>query len=78
MAGGRHGGTPVAVVERGSRADERVVRCRLDGLGDLPVEVPATLVIGAVAGLDLRSAPGYSARPTGCPSTIWSRYSERP
>jgi uroporphyrin-III C-methyltransferase len=65
MAGGRDAATPVAIVERGSRPDERVVRCRLDELGDTPVEAPATLVIGAVAALDLRGAAHYSAMPTG-------------
>jgi siroheme synthase len=43
------------VVERGTRADERVRRCRLDELAVLDVEPPATIVIGAVAALDLRS-----------------------
>jgi uroporphyrin-III C-methyltransferase len=69
QAGGLAPGTPVAVVERGTRSDERVQRCRLDELAALPVEPPATIVIGAVAALDLRAAElpvmSYSAKPTG-------------
>jgi uroporphyrin-III C-methyltransferase len=67
QAGGLPAATAVAVVERGSRADERVRRCRLDELAELDVEPPATIVIGAVAALDLRarsrSAVAADARP---------------
>jgi uroporphyrin-III C-methyltransferase len=73
--GGLPADTPVAVVERGTRRDERIGRCRLDALAALPVEPPATIVIGAVASLDLRSPDAaaredHSARPTGWPSMI--------
>jgi uroporphyrin-III C-methyltransferase len=57
QAGGLPADTPVAVVERGSRTDERIRRCRLDALAALDVEPPAAIVIGAVAALDLRPAP---------------------
>ncbi|MEZ5261593.1 MAG: uroporphyrinogen-III C-methyltransferase [Acidimicrobiales bacterium] len=59
--GGLHPDTPVAVIERASRADQRVLRTRLRSVGDLLVEAPATLVIGEVAALDLRSAGGASS-----------------
>jgi uroporphyrinogen III methyltransferase/synthase len=45
--------TPVAAVEQGSLPGERVVRTRLAELATTEIGAPATLVIGAVAGLDL-------------------------
>jgi uroporphyrin-III C-methyltransferase len=57
VAGGRAAATPVAVVERAGTAAQRVVRGRLDELAALEVSAPATIVIGAVAALDL-SSPG--------------------
>ena len=53
MAGGRPADTPVAVVERAGTAAQRVVRGSLGELSALAVEAPATIVIGAVAALDL-------------------------
>jgi siroheme synthase len=43
----------VAVVERAGTAAQRVVRGSLGELAALAVEAPATIVIGAVAALDL-------------------------
>ncbi len=54
-AGGLAADTPVAVIERAGHAGERVVRTVLAELGATAVSPPAVLVIGAVAGLDLRS-----------------------
>ena len=56
IAGGLDPATPVAAVRSATTLDEVVARCRLDELGEMPVESPAVLVIGAVAALDLRSA----------------------
>jgi uroporphyrin-III C-methyltransferase len=53
MAGGLAPDTPVAAVMWGTRADQVVVRGALADLGELTVEPPATIVIGAVAALDL-------------------------
>jgi len=53
IEGGLERSTPVAVVERASSAQQRVVRCTLEELGARRVESPAVLVIGAVAALDL-------------------------
>ncbi len=53
MAGGRAPDTPVVVVQRGTTAGQRVARtvlCELEGVG---LGSPATVVVGAVAGLDL-------------------------
>lgn len=41
--------TPVAVVERGTLPDQRTTRTTLGGAGDLDVQAPAVVVIGAVA-----------------------------
>ena len=55
MAGGLAPSTPVAAVRSASQPDQEVVRGRLDGLGALALEAPATIVIGAVAGLELEA-----------------------
>ncbi len=55
IAGGLARDTPVMAVRAATTADQVVRRCRLDELGDTPVESPATIVIGAVAAFDLRS-----------------------
>ena len=53
IAGGLPAQTPVVSVQWGTRPDQRTVRTTLAGLGAAHMEAPATLVIGAVAGLDL-------------------------
>lgn len=58
MAAGRSGSTPVAAVRWGTTAEQLVMRTTLDALGSTPVESPATIVIGAVAGLDVLAPPG--------------------
>jgi len=60
MAGGLPGTTPVAAVTWGTRPEQRTQRTTLDCLGAVPVDAPAVIVIGAVAGLDLR---WYEDRP---------------
>jgi siroheme synthase len=55
MAGGLPGTTPVAAVRWGTRPDQQVIRTTLADLGDAAVQAPATIVIGAVAGLELLS-----------------------
>jgi len=54
MAGGLAADTPVTAVTWGTRPEQRTHRTTLGGLGATPVEAPATMVVGAVAGLDLR------------------------
>ncbi|HEY3241495.1 MAG TPA: uroporphyrinogen-III C-methyltransferase, partial [Acidimicrobiia bacterium] len=54
MAGGLAADTPVTAVTWGTRPEQRTHRTTLGGLGAAPVEAPATMVVGAVAGLDLR------------------------
>jgi uroporphyrinogen III methyltransferase/synthase len=53
MAGGLDPATPAVAVTWGTRADQTTVRTTLAGLCDVPLEPPATIVIGAVAGMDL-------------------------
>ena len=53
LAAGRDGATPVAVVENGTRPDQRVLTGRLDGLGELVrdarISGPAILFVGETA-----------------------------
>ncbi len=55
LAHGRDPNTPVAVVENGSRPDQRVTLATLDSLDDLAqrgaIESPALLIVGEVAAL---------------------------
>lgn len=55
MAGGLAPDTPVAAVTWGTRPDQQVTRTRLADLGTVAVASPATIVIGAVAALDVLS-----------------------
>jgi uroporphyrinogen III methyltransferase / synthase len=54
QAGGLPGDTPVAAVRWGTRPGQRTVRATLRDLPDVTLEPPVTIVIGKVAGLDLR------------------------
>jgi uroporphyrinogen III methyltransferase/synthase len=58
--GGKDRDTPVLIVESGTTPEQRTHRSTLAELAALPVGTPATLVIGAVAGLRLAS---YEDRP---------------
>ncbi|MEA2843939.1 MAG: uroporphyrinogen methyltransferase / synthase [Actinomycetota bacterium] len=60
MAGGLAASTPVAAVRWGTRPDQRTVRTTLAELHRCELEPPVTLVIGRVAGLDLR---WFESRP---------------
>ena len=60
MEGGLAADTPVAAVRWGTRPEQSTVRTTLRGLGAAALEPPSTIVIGAVAGLDLR---WFEARP---------------
>lgn len=53
MAGGLSPETPVAAVRWGTRSDQGKVMTSLGELGKIPIESPSTIVIGAVAGLNL-------------------------
>ncbi|MGB8859724.1 MAG: uroporphyrinogen-III C-methyltransferase [Ilumatobacteraceae bacterium] len=53
IVGGLPGDTPVAAIHRATTGEQSVQRCRLDRLATVIVHSPATLVIGAVAALDV-------------------------
>jgi uroporphyrinogen III methyltransferase/synthase len=54
IGGGLDPATPVAAVRWGTRPEQSTVRTTLAELGATELEAPATIVVGAVAGLDLR------------------------
>jgi len=60
LAGGLAPDTPVLAVHWGTRPEQQSRRLRLDELGVTPLVPPVTLVIGAVAGLELE---WYERRP---------------
>ena len=53
MVGGLSGDTPVAAIHRATTGAQAARRCLLSELGSTDVQSPATLVIGAVAALDV-------------------------
>lgn len=53
IAGGLSPDTPVAAVMSATQPTQATARCTLSALGTTDVSAPATLVIGAVAGLDV-------------------------
>lgn len=53
LAAGRPPDTPAAAVTWGTKPEQRTVRATLATLADQDIAPPATIVIGAVAGLDL-------------------------
>lgn len=60
IEGGLPGHTPVAAVRHATGAAQHVLRCTLAELGTCDVQAPATIVIGAVAGLDVLHPLGVS------------------
>jgi uroporphyrinogen III methyltransferase/synthase len=60
MEAGLDRSTPVAAVRWGTRPGQVTQRITLGELGEVPMEPPVTIVVGAVAGLDLA---WYEARP---------------
>lgn len=60
IQGGLRSSTPVAAVRWGTEPQQQTVRTTLGHLAQVPLDPPVTMVIGAVAGLDLR---WYEDRP---------------
>ena len=58
MAAGRGADTPVVVVRRGTTTTQASARTTLAGLAEVELGPPCTIVIGAVAGLDLLERRG--------------------
>jgi uroporphyrin-III C-methyltransferase len=55
IAGGMAPSTPVAIIGNATQPDQSELRITLAELGEQPVQSPATIVVGDVAALDLRS-----------------------
>ena len=77
LAHGRAANTPAALIENGSRQNQRVIHCTLDSLPETAkreaVKSPALLILGEVAalgrtlawfGADAQTALQSSSRPT--------------
>ena len=67
--GGKAGSTPTAVIERGTTAQQAVVRTTLDQLAAVALGSPAVIVVGPVAALGAGDSPPQPAapgRPHGC------------
>jgi uroporphyrinogen III methyltransferase / synthase len=60
MAGGLDADTPVAMIQWGTRPEQRVARGTLEKLHELDIANPAAIVIGKVAGMHL---DWFTARP---------------
>ncbi len=58
LAGGRPADTPVAVVHWGTTSRQQVVRGTLGELASIDLPAPATIVVGAVAALDVAATAG--------------------
>lgn len=63
IRGGRAASTPVAAIHWASTDRQHVVRSTLDGIGQVELSAPCTIVVGEVAGLDLRGL--IDAAPSG-------------
>ena len=74
IVGGRAPQTPVLVVEWGTSPAQRTARVRLDQLATVGLGPPATIVVGAVAGLDLG---GRGRGPLSGRSVVVTRPRER-
>jgi uroporphyrin-III C-methyltransferase len=61
LAGGMPADMPVAVVTSATCPDQRVARTTLAALGDEPVCNPSTIVVGAVAALDVTAIASLAA-----------------
>lgn len=53
VEGGLAADTPVAAIQLATTSNQIITRCRLDQLAKLSIQSPATLVIGAVAALNV-------------------------
>jgi uroporphyrin-III C-methyltransferase len=65
MAGGMAPETPVAAIQRATTNAQVVNRCRIDELAAMAVQSPATLVIGAVAALNVCEVVSVAAYAVG-------------
>jgi uroporphyrin-III C-methyltransferase len=61
VGGGMAADTPVAVITSATCPDQRVRRTTLAELGDEPVRNPSTIVVGAVAALDVTAVAALAS-----------------
>ncbi len=64
LTGGLAGNTPVAAIHRATTGAQTVQRCTLGDLAETAVHSPATMVIGAVAALDVTALTAVIADAT--------------
>jgi uroporphyrinogen III methyltransferase/synthase len=74
VEGGRATTTPVAVIRNGTRPDQRTVRATLTTVADADVRAPSAIIVGDVAGLDLR---WFESRPLFGRSVVVTRAREQ-
>lgn len=74
LAAGRPADTPVVVVERATTPGQATTRTTLGHLAEVPAASPATIVVGAVAGLRLAS---YEDRPLAGRTVVVTRAPEQ-
>jgi uroporphyrinogen III methyltransferase/synthase len=72
--GGRSADTPVAAVRNGTRSDQRTIRATLGTIAAAGVQSPSAIVVGAVAGLELR---WFESRPLFGRSIVVTRAREQ-
>ncbi len=77
VAGGRPPDTPVAVIERGTTASQRVARTTLADLADVDLGPPAVIVVGPVAALGVFDAVKSSTVPLAGRTVVVTRSGER-
>ncbi len=65
--GGKPGSTPTAVIERGTTAEQAVVRTTLDQLAAVTLGSPAVIVVGPVAALGAQRPAAAAAAAVGGP-----------
>ncbi len=77
IAGGRPPDTPVAVIERGTMAAQRVERTTLDRLADVALGAPAVIVVGDVAALGQEARAAESTGPLSGRTVVATRSGQR-
>jgi uroporphyrinogen III methyltransferase/synthase len=71
--GGKPGSTPTAVIERGTTADQTVVRTTLDRLAEVSLGSPSVIVVGPVAALGADGATPMPVWPLSGRTVVLTR-----
>jgi uroporphyrinogen III methyltransferase/synthase len=75
--GGKPADTPIAVVERGTTARQRVERTTLDRLAGVELDSPAVIVVGPVAAMGAGDVPDEPTGPLTGRSVVVTRSGHR-